>query len=275
MGLTTVQQYLFDLDGYVLINNVIDQSLIEELKDSLEGETEQYQPVPQQSGPLHWGRAWRDLLDIDAVSEILEELIGNAGLAEGRRERTGQAPLPTFRLDHINVHTHVTKGFEGMALHGGWKGTGGAQFFRYHDGHFYNGLVVVAFELFDTHPNDGGFCCVPGSHKSNLPFPDNWRDPSEGLADCVRRIPAAPGDAIVFTEALIHGTLPWQVDDPRQTLFYKFSPHATSWSGDFFKPADFYHYNDMDDRKLAILEPPNARYAGRPTRPDRSEAGEN
>jgi len=79
---------------------------------------------------------------------------------------------------------------------------------------------------------------------------------------------ARPGDAIVFTEALTHGTLPWTADTRRSTLFYKFSPHGTSWSGAYLDPDDFRGYDDMDDRKMAILEPPNSRYPGRPTRPE-------
>ena len=90
--------------------------------------------------------------------------------------------------------------------------------------------------------------------------------------NCVRRVPAKPGDAIIFTEALTHGTLPWQANDPRLTVFYKFSPHTVTWSADFFDPEDFRNYEDIDDRKLAILEPPNARYARRPTDPETLES---
>ena len=149
--------------------------------------------------------------------------------------------------------------------------SGGSQFFRYHDGHFYNGLVVVAFELYDTQENGGAFCCIPGSHKSNLPIPGDWVVPGQAPADLVRKIPAAAGDAIIFTETLIHGTAAWELDTPRQTLFYKYSPHGTSWSADYLDPGDFRQYADMDDRKLAVLEPPNARYSGRPTRPMRRD----
>ncbi|HZP81290.1 MAG TPA: hypothetical protein VFB21_06615 [Chthonomonadaceae bacterium] len=39
-----------------------------------------------------------------------------------------------------------------------------------------NGLTVVAYNLKDVNPGDGGFGCVPGSHKSNLPFPSEWRE---------------------------------------------------------------------------------------------------
>ena len=266
-GLTVEQRYLFDTFGYLVIPNALTQAQVNDLLATLRNSTEQFPPVPQSEGPLHWDKVWRDLLDLPTLTPLLEEIIGNHGTREGREAR-GIPYLPTFRIDHINVHTHVKNGFAGGSLHGGWKGTGGTQFSSYHDGRFYNGLISVSFELFDTHPNDGGFGCVPGSHKANLSMPAAWRDLSKGVHDCVKRIPAKAGDAIVFTEALTHGTLPWTVDAPRRTVFYKFSPNGSTWSSDYFDPDDFRQYDDIDDRKLAILEPPNARYPHRPTQPD-------
>ena len=34
----------------------------------------------------------------------------------------------------------------------------------------YNGLTVVMYALKDVNPGDGGFICVPGSHKTNMDF---------------------------------------------------------------------------------------------------------
>lgn len=265
-GLSSEQRYFFDTFGYLVIPNALTPEQVRTLRATTRNSTEQFPPVPQEEGPLHWDKVWRDLLDVKSISPVLEEIIGNHGTREGRAAR-GVSYLPTFRIDHINVHTHVQKGFKGGILHGGWKGTGGSQFSAYHDGRFYNGLVSVSFELFDTQSNDGGFGCIPGSHKANLPLPDSWRDLSKNIPSVVKRIPANAGDAIVFTEALTHGTLPWTVSDIRQTVFYKFSPNGSTWSADYFNPDDFRKYPDMDDRKLAMLEPPNARYAHRPTAP--------
>ena len=264
-GLDADQLYLFDTFGYLVLADVISTGQIEELRCTLQHAIGQFEPTPQAQGPLHWAKVWRDLLDLPKLSPVLEDIIGNHGLRQSR-ERHGPS-LPTFRIDHINIHTHVTKGSQGSSLHGGWKGTGGSQFFSYHDGHFYNGLVTATFELYDTHPNNGGFCCIPGSHKSNVALPDHWRMLNDEIPEFVKRIAAKPGDAIVFTEALTHGTLPWHSDATRRTIFYKFSPHGASWSGDYFNADDFRRYPDVDERKLAILEPPNARYQGRPTDP--------
>jgi ectoine hydroxylase-related dioxygenase (phytanoyl-CoA dioxygenase family) len=263
------QRYWFDSQGYFVVPGVLDEAQLAHLKATMGPPTEQHDPGAKEENPLHWSESWRQLLDLPVLRPILESLVGNHELRRFRENRSGADFLPTYRLDHINVHQHVAKGFAGMDFHGGWTGAGGSQYFRYHDGEFYNGLIVVAFELFDTGANGGGFCCIPGSHKSNLPLPRDWVAKGGDAGGLVKGISARQGDAIIFTETLVHGTLPWTVDAPRQTAFYKFSPHGTSWTADYFDPEDFVQYEDMTDRQLALLEPPNARYAGRRTRPPR------
>jgi hypothetical protein len=269
MAMDEQQRYLFDTFGYLVVPDVLTADQLTQLRSSLKHPTEQWSQEEESDGPLHWDVIWRDLLDLPVISPILEELVGDPDLMALRVAReTNHPPLPTFRLDHINVHAHVGKGFKGGVLHGGRSVNGT---FEYHDGRFYNGLLTVSFELYDTHPNDGGFACIAGTHKSNVAIPDAWRDLSQGVVDCVTRVAAVPGDAIIFTEALTHGTLPWTCDAPRSTVFYKYSPHTSSWGARFFNPEDFCKYGDMDDRKLAMLEPPNARYRGRPSRPLRRD----
>ena len=138
--------------------------------------------------------------------------------------------------------------------------------------------------------------CVPGTHKSNYPFPDHLRDmDAVGVHESVRRCGGPPGSCIIFTEvrlvnvlnhhapttlrrdhqptpqpdpqqmrggvqALTHGTLPWRGAGERRTLFVKFSPHAVAWSGaDGFWSADGHPWSDdLTLRQRQILEPPSA-----------------
>ena len=271
-ALSPAQRYAFDTFGFLVLPGVLDDGQVQRLRNTLAQPTEQFEPVAKEASPLHWDAVWRELLDLPELDPVLEVLVGNHAFRRRFQAAKGRDPHPTYRLDHINVHTHVQRGFPGGQLHGGWADSGGSQFYRYEGGEFFNGLIAVSFELFDTHGNDGGFVCIPGSHKSQVPFDDGWRDLGNApsyVIPWLRRIAARPGDAIVFTETLTHGTLPWDVDDPRQTIFYKFSPHGTAWSADFFDPVDFRGYEDMTARKLAVLEPPNARYPGRPGAPQR------
>jgi ectoine hydroxylase-related dioxygenase (phytanoyl-CoA dioxygenase family) len=126
----------------------------------------------------------------------------------------------------------------------------------------HNGLVVVAYNLRDVNPGDGGFGCVPGSHKSNLPYPAEWRD-LEDFMPHMRKVTGPAGTAILFTEALTHGALPWTGAGERRTLFFKYSPFPLSWSATYYNADD---YPELSEAQRAVLEAPNARYRGRESR---------
>ena len=170
------QRYLFDTRGVFTIPGALSPGQVRELNRIFD-EVEREQDGRMAGDALHWGAAYRELLDLPHISPILEELIGNR-----REDRVSEAAakggIPTFRIDHINVHNrckganhpHFTEVYDGSSLHGGGLGNsgnhggGGSQFFRYQDGAFFNGLTVIAFELQDTHCNGGGFCCVSAVH---------------------------------------------------------------------------------------------------------------
>ena len=129
----------------------------------------------------------------------------------------------------------------GTGLHGGAVPFRPIEYYWSGDGKMHSGLVGVAYNLKNVGPDDGGFACVPGSHKSAFAFPDNWKDLSDPHP-CVRRVTGAAGSAIIFTEALVHGTLPWQGSEERRTAFYKYSPRTLAWSRTLYDPG---HYPDL------------------------------
>ena len=56
--------------------------------------------------------------------------------------------------------------------------------------------------------------CVPGSHKSNYPMPDDVALLETDLG-IVKQVEAKAGSVIIFTEALAHGTMPWTAERQR------------------------------------------------------------
>lgn len=245
--MTEQERYLFDLQGFLVVPDALDArqvaALNAEMDARLETEVEPGASTHRFVHLLDWGKPFRDLIDVPLVEPYLTELLG-----------------PQFRLDHVYADViRSGKGPIGTRLHGGATPFSPPFYYRYHEGRMHNGLTVVAYTLKDVNPGDGGFGAVPGSHKSNLPFPDEWRE-LETAPPFVARVTGAAGTAILFTEALTHGTLPWQGAGERRTLFYKYSPHALSWAAFYYSPDD---YEDLTERQRGILEPPNARYPGR------------
>ncbi len=118
-----------------------------------------------------------------------------------------------------------------------------------------NGLTVVTFFLTHANVGDGGFACIPGSHKSN--FVDNVPADVrmfERRPHYVTQPAVESGDALIFTEALIHGTMPWTADHERRALLYKFSPGHSSWASTYYNPDD---YPDLTEQQRRIMAAPS------------------
>eukprot|EP01050_Picozoa_sp_SAG11_P027730 SAG11_NODE_7137_length_1188_cov_2.129477_2_plen_190_part_00 len=184
------QRYLFDTHGYIVISGCIGYEQLHELNKLFSAAELDHPPLTSGHGrgqgpsgdPLHYGKAFRDLLDHPKVSPVLDELFGCRG-----------ATSPSFRIDHVNCHNWCRPDFwqanpqyaaDICTLHGGGSTDGkpdlpptnarsdNNQFFVVErtnstEGHgrgrqFHNGLVSATFELMDTRANGGGFCCVPG-----------------------------------------------------------------------------------------------------------------
>ena len=97
-----------------------------------------------------------------------------------------------------------------------------------------------------------------GSHKLNLPVPDNiahglTEDFSEHLYQPVTRA----GDVVVWSEATVHGATPWKADHQRRIALYRFSP-ANMGYGRGYLEIDPALLEGMTDAQRAVLQPPYA-----------------
>jgi ectoine hydroxylase-related dioxygenase (phytanoyl-CoA dioxygenase family) len=238
------ERYLFDLRGYLVVEDALDPDQLAALNDILDEKLAETGAAESEalSHVLGWGKPFLDLLDNPTIVPYLEELVD-----------------PSFRLDHDYV-TVLRRGAKSLFLHGGGTPFDSSQYYAFRDGRPWNGLTVVAYNLMAVNPGEGGFACVPGSHKANYPLPEAFRSLEGEVPACVMSVAAPAGSAIVFTEALTHGTLPWLGEAERRTVFFKYSPHPVSWSSQYYDASD---YEGVSDRQRAILEPPNSRVPDR------------
>ena len=99
------------------------------------------------------------------------------------------------------------------------------------------GLTVVAWQLADVNPGDGGLCLIPGSHKGNLPCPPEMKR-YEMYQEHIRQVTGKAGDVVIFTEATTHGNAALEgrpingvlcFSDTRRAIWH--TPKATSLIG--------------------------------------------
>jgi ectoine hydroxylase-related dioxygenase (phytanoyl-CoA dioxygenase family) len=232
------ERYLFDLHGYVVVRGVLSAHELTALNAAADaagvpellrranyvhtgfpeldaGNSDQSAgPVDACNGLLtDWAQEFRDLVDQPRILPYLENVIG-----------------PGFRLDHsYAIFMRHGAGFSTPHhLHNGGTPFDPSQYYLVRDGKMFNGLVVVSYALSDVGPGDGGFCVIPGSHKSSFPAPQAIRSIVDATFPVVH-LPMKAGDAVIFTEAVTHGSIPWTGRHERRAVLYKYAPGHLQW----------------------------------------------
>ncbi len=239
--MTPEERFVFDLQGYLIIKQVLSPHELASLNEL----ADRWRP-PLSTELKHdrvfrasaWGPPYHALIDHPTVVGYLVELVG-----------------PHFRLDH-DFCIYTLKGGTGDALHGG-EGSDDRpdHWYMYRDGVIRTGLTVVTYCLTSAREGDGGFCCVPGSHKSNFndAIPGDVRNYLRQPPYVVQPAVEA-GDVIVTTEALIHGTAPWKARHERRALLYKYSPGNSAWMNEYYNADE---YEGITEQQRRILAPPS------------------
>lgn len=275
--MTDAERYIFDLKGYLVVRGVLSPEEVREVNEAidtalpdwasaagakyihtgLDEETMRIGNTDPTKGPvdfyggllLDWGEPLRRLVGHPKLLPYLSELMG-----------------PAFRLDHqYAIFMKPDHEFSGVhVLHGGNTPYDASQYYHFRDGRFFSGLTVATFFLTDVPAGSGGFCCIPGSHKSNLPLPRHFADVGEPV-DCVTEVPARAGDVLLFTEALTHGCLMWKARHERRALLFKYCPGHMQWEkGSPFTSLEY----EWDDLQRSVLR--GAYFGGRPALPTSS-----
>jgi ectoine hydroxylase-related dioxygenase (phytanoyl-CoA dioxygenase family) len=236
-ALTALDRYSFDLRGYLLFERVLDDATVARLRAMIDqqglpaaDETIARQRFGQDGQMFRWDRAFCDLIDHPLALAAVMELIG-----------------PYMRLDHAYGIT-MSPGTSGLGLHGPAEPFDASQYYVHRMGAMRSGLLTLTWSLTDTKPGDGGFGCIPGSHKASEPLP-------AGAESLLVEVPQPAGSLLVFTEALMHCTVPWRGPETRWALLFKYSPGSTAWGPTPAAPTDV--VATMTPRQQRFFQPPS------------------
>jgi ectoine hydroxylase-related dioxygenase (phytanoyl-CoA dioxygenase family) len=217
--ITPQERYMFDVQGYIVIKDVLDAQTVELMRQDMAKAGIAHaedQPGATRFGDfLKWGKAWRDLIDQPRIFPFLMELLGDKfrlDHAYGMAMRvTGKPPVEGGEMHHE----------ADMYTYGCYYLNNGRQ--------MHNGLIVVSYALTDIQENAGGFICIPGSHKASVPMPREFHSMKGN--PMFKQIPQKAGDVLIFTESLVHGTMPWtSTTGERRSVLLKYCPGYMQWS---------------------------------------------
>ena len=220
---TELEEYLFDLRGYLHLQNAIDPIHVDQLNDSLDT----YLDLE----PGAW-RGWvhrhpdrgqtRHLHNIFEMGEPFERLIDHPSwLAHLNRFIGGDDGLfidETFA--DIRPQGAATR------IHSGAHKRRIRTQFRFHNGQFRCGQINILLALSDMGPGDGATMVLPGSHKSNLIHPSLKEGaPSLDEVPAAVEVPLRSGDAAFFVDCMAHGSARRTNPGHRRMLIIRYGPH--------------------------------------------------
>lgn len=225
--------YEFDLNGYIIYPNILSQSDVKKINNIIDDAKVKVDPKGGKFSFLPLSPYFLDLMAHPKTLEILRVMLGDS-----------------FRFDHaIGIEMdNRSKAVKGLGIHAGPLKEQRSFFYQWAHGQMRNGLVKVVYALNDVNPGDGGFVCIPGSHKANL---DYYPDKNSHL---VVQPTLKSGDMLIFTEALVHGSKDWNAEHRRRVLIYSYGPGYLAWKN--YDSMRSYLKLASDDLQKDLLRPP-------------------
>jgi len=218
--------YEFDLNGYYVIRNVVNKKDIAHAKKVLKKiEQTKKSKLPHNIffGKNRSGEAY--ISNILEADKIFENFATIPDILKLIKRVTGNSNF--FRLNHAVSMTKFNKKTY-TPLHMGNLPHHPKIFYFVKNGVIFSNITKVVFPIANNKKNDGGFSIIPGSHKASFVRPNNNHPDNNKL---LSYIDAKPGDAIIFTEALAHGSLVNKTGLTRRILSYAYSvAYMPDWS---------------------------------------------
>ena len=263
-----MQDYLFDLRGYLILENAIDAQLLADLNAAFDA-------FPDLGFKDWWGdvqrldnnaRAGMELQNIVHAGKPFEALIDHPSWIDRMRRYCGENGtwIEGLFIDECFATIRRTGGF--FPMHSGGQDHAMRNQYGYADGRWQCGQVNILVALTDIGPGDGGTRVIPGSHKSNFAHPIFARDYSERAKDFDEVVEGSievnmmAGSALLFADAISHGATRRTTPGERRAVIYRYGP---GWGNTRYG----YRYSqELLDRvtqaQRAILQPVTPRNPG-------------
>jgi len=259
-----LQDYLFDLRGYLILKNAVSAEDIAELNAALDAfpklEYKEWHGNVERFD--NNGVCGTELQNIVEGGEAFEKLIDHPSWVDLMRHYCGEEDS-YFRglfIDECFASLRRSGGF--FPIHSGGHQSELRVQYKYEHNVFRCGQVNILLALTDIGPGDGGTMVIPGSHKSNFQHPDAHRQDFGAHRHMdelygVHEVHLKAGDALLFSDAIAHGASTRTNPGERRVVIYRYGPRwgATRWA---------YEYSPellarLTPERRAILEPVTPR----------------
>ena len=215
--------YFWDLCGHLVIRNVMDAAWLEAANEAIDKFADQIVVggAPDKGSQTLAGTGRPDLGGLFELPkpycDPFREMIAHPAVIHRLNWMEGSG----FRCGNATAICSV-KGTAGHALHSGSDPARPGNSYFFQNGRAYCDSVNVAWQLRDVTEADGGFVCVPGSHKARYPMPPGVQSCDEPMG-LVQHVSMKAGDVLMFMAgAQTHGAYTWKSDTERRTVLMNY-----------------------------------------------------
>jgi ectoine hydroxylase-related dioxygenase (phytanoyl-CoA dioxygenase family) len=207
---TALDDFLFDLRGYLILENAVGPELVAALNAAFD------QFPPLEYGEW-WGNAQRrdyngatgyELHNCLEAGAPFEELMDHPGWINYLRHYCGEEESYVAGLFIDECIASIRRSGGHHPVHSGGYRAALRNRYLYEHGVFRCGQCNVILALTDVGEGDGPTMVIPGSHKSNFPHPNagsyaelDRMDTLEGAVPVYLKA----GDALLFVDGIMHG----------------------------------------------------------------------
>ena len=242
---TPMERYMFDLNGFLVLRGALSAEEVSACNTVLDG-LQDTQP-DEWRGQVHGhnftgAHEGLNLQQIYESGAAFERLIDHPSWIDKVIHFIG---TDQKNFDGYHGPAFIDENFaslrgpgEAIGLHSGGDERVTRCQFRYHDGRFHCGQINILMAFGDIGPGDGATMVIPGSHKSNIKHPQfetaamtDQATSVDGVAGAIE-VHLAAGDALLFVDAIMHGSAQRLNPGQRRIAVYRYGP---SWG--FFRHA--------------------------------------
>ncbi len=252
-----LDDYFFDLNGYIILKGAVQADLISQLNRSLDS----FPTLPFKGwhGNVQRmdnnGDAGIELQNIVEAGAPFEQLIDHPSWLDRVKRYCGEEGtyVEGLFIDECFASIRRTGGF--FAVHSGGHEAALRNQYKFLNNRFRCGQVNILLALTDIGPGDGATVIIPASHKSNIAHPrfleeaGNTKEPPEGAIE----VHLKKGDALLFVDALCHGACARTNPGERRVVIQRYGP---SWGNTRY---GFQYSKELLDRltpeRRRILQP--------------------
>ena len=224
-GIDEKEFYYWDLNGHLVLRGVMDEAWLKAANEAIDANPERIQtggPVAAEETPLgSKGVPRSSMADPWALpaphGESFQRMIADPILIQRLNWMMGSGYECMLGSGLL-----LAKGSAGHRLHSPAAPARVNNHYRQQNGRVYTDYVNVAWQLRDVTREDGGFVCVPGSHKTVYPMPEGIRT-CENEMGLVKHVAMKAGDVLFFLGATQgHGAYPWMGEEDRRMILFQY-----------------------------------------------------